>query len=137
MILNGSHHLKSLLSSQAKYKGQVDWYLDGCYQTKLDHIFVYTGKFDKPQNLYSISGDFSQIIEHVTCHKALSPLYHEIQLTIVMYTYLKCDLLWNINWIVTFGILRNTNYKHWNHCSFLMLDCSHARYTTYLEQSFS
>ena len=32
--------------------------------------------------------------------------------------------------VVIFGISRNTNFKYWSHCSF---DCSHARYTVWLE----
>ena len=40
-----------------------------------------------------------------------------------------CDLIWKTHQIVTFGILRNADFKYSSHCSSLMLDCSHARYT--------
>ena len=36
---------------------------------------------------------------------------------------------WKTNRDVTFGISRNTEFKYSSHCSSLVLDCSHARYT--------
>ena len=40
-----------------------------------------------------------------------------------------CDLILSNRQVVTFGISRNTNFKYLSHCSSLVLDCSHARYT--------
>ena len=37
--------------------------------------------------------------------------------------------LWKTDQVVTFGISRNTNFKYSSHCSSLVLDSSHARYT--------
>ena len=40
-----------------------------------------------------------------------------------------CDLILQNLQVVTFGISRNTNFKYLSHCSSLVLDCSHTRYT--------
>ena len=47
-------------------------------------------------------------------------------LVICLPFYLYVKGLWKTNQIVTFGILRNTNFKYWNHCGFLELDSGHA-----------
>ena len=44
-----------------------------------------------------------------------------------------CDLILETDPVVTFGSSRNTNFKYSSHCSYLALDCSHARYTLKLE----
>ena len=49
-------------------------------------------------------------------------------ITIKAYKY-KCDLILENDQLVTFGILRNIDSKYSSHCSSLVLDCSHTRYT--------
>ena len=44
---------------------------------------------------------------------------------------------WKTDQVVTFGILRNTDFKYLSHCNSHVLDCSHAKYTIRQEQSFS
>ena len=44
----------------------------------------------------------------------------------IQHTYVT--QFWKTNWIVTVCISRNPNLKYWNHCGFLVLDCSHAGY---------
>ena len=48
-----------------------------------------------------------------------------------------CDLILETDQDVTLDISRNTDFKYSSHCSSLLLDYSHARYTVLLEQSFS
>ena len=40
-----------------------------------------------------------------------------------------CDWFWKTHQVVTFGISRNTDFKYWKHCGFLVLDYSQLRYT--------
>ena len=42
---------------------------------------------------------------------------------------------WKTDQIVIFGVLRNTNFKYWNHCDFLVLDCSHINMITLKKQT--
>ena len=51
------------------------------------------------------------------------PHYHNSHIISFVTWFRKTDQ------VVTFGILRNTVFKYSNHCSCLVLDWSHARYT--------
>ena len=58
---------------------------------------------------------------------ALSPDGNSMNFNFVV--LLKCDLILETDQDVTFGISRNTDFKYSSHCSSLVQDCSHARYT--------
>ena len=63
----------------------------------------------------------------------LEYINHSLQLSVynMLDSAINCDPILENRplQVVTFSISRNTDFKYSSHCSSLVLDCSHARYT--------
>ena len=82
-----------------------------------------------------MSNDFARWTSNERLSIGIGGKYKHIVTWVCAYVYVTC--FWKTDQGVTFGILRNIDFKYSSLCSSLVLDCSHARYIVLLEQSFS